>query len=79
MRFNPIDKNVRIIGRTKSCNEILYLGYSCSAIEFEFEGVKAEVVIQSDYVEGDSAHRAWKYRTCKKIQSTSWNAYLHPL
>ncbi len=59
MRFKPVDKNVRIIGRTKSCNDILYLGYSCSAIEFEFEGIKAEVMIRSDYIEGDSAHRAW--------------------
>ena len=59
MRFDPIDKNVRIIGRTKSCNKILYLSYSCSAIEFKFEGTKAEVVIQSQFVEGDSSHRAW--------------------
>lgn len=59
MKFKPTDKNVRIIGRTKTCNEILYLGYSCSAIEFEFEGNKAEVIIQSNYVEGDNAHKAW--------------------
>ena len=47
------------MGRTKREEGILYLGYSCSAIEFEFEGKKAEVILQSDYVEGDSAHRAW--------------------
>ena len=59
MRFLPNQKNVRILGRTLTINDVLYLGYSGSAIEFQCKASKVEVVITSEYRDGNDIFKPW--------------------
>lgn len=59
MRFLPNQQNVRILGRTLTIDEILYLGYSASAIEFQCRASKVEVVITSTYRDGNDIYKPW--------------------
>lgn len=34
--FKPTEDNFKILGRTETIDDILYINYSCSGIEFEF-------------------------------------------
>lgn len=45
MKFIADEKNVKVIGRTLMYDDIRYMDYSCSAIEFLFTGTKAEAVL----------------------------------
>lgn len=48
MLFKANEENVRILGRTITKQDVLYLNYSCSAIEFEFTGTKVEAILWTD-------------------------------
>ncbi len=48
--FKADDKNVRIIGRTVYRNGTLWLGYSCTAAEFEFTGKTVSAEITTDWI-----------------------------
>lgn len=48
MKFIADENNVNVIGRSLMYDDIRYLGYSCSAIEFVFTGTKAEAVLWTD-------------------------------
>jgi lysophospholipase L1-like esterase len=52
------DSHVRVIGRTLRYQDITYIDYSCSAIEFLFTGTRAEAVLWSDGSSFESIHRA---------------------
>lgn len=45
MDFKAKEEYVRILGRTKMMDDIRYMDYSCSGIEFEFTGRSASVVL----------------------------------
>ncbi|MBE6062220.1 MAG: GDSL family lipase [Clostridium butyricum] len=46
--FKPTADNFKILGRTKTINDILYINYSCSGIEFEFTGSKLDITLCSN-------------------------------
>lgn len=48
-KFKADDKNVRVLGRTLYRNDIRYLGYSCTAVEFIFTGTKVSAEIFTDW------------------------------
>lgn len=61
MRFKADEKHVRILGRTKVVDDIRYINYSCSGIEFEFTGTSTSVVLCTDIsgrVEAEKAYIA---------------------
>ncbi len=59
MEFNAAERYVRVLGRTLFRDGIRYLGYSCSAIEFTFTGMKAEAVLWSNSPELEDIYKAW--------------------
>lgn len=59
--IKPTNENVKILGRTKTLDDILYINYSCSGIEFEFTGSKLDVTLYSNcgnYENDFKAHAA---------------------
>ncbi len=59
MCFPAEEKYVRIMGRTRKRDGMLYLGYSCSSIEFVFTGKRAEAVLWTDSPAFPDIHKAW--------------------
>lgn len=59
MSFKANENNTRIIGRTKVIDDVRYINYSCSGIEFEFIGTNASVILVSDRSKWDEMHKAW--------------------
>lgn len=55
MKFIADESNVKVLGRTLMYDDIRYLGYSCSAVEFVFTGTKAEAVLWTDSPKYDDA------------------------
>ena len=53
---NP--ENYRLMGRTTWQDDVLYLGYSASFIEFSFKGTKAETEFVTDRLDWGESHRA---------------------
>jgi len=59
MTFKATEDKVRILGRTKFIDDIRYINYSCSGIEFEFIGTSASVRLCTDISKWDELHKAW--------------------
>ncbi len=60
LRSFPADaEHVRVSGRSIYENGIRYLGYTCSFVEFEFEGTCASAEIISDLTPSEDIFRAW--------------------
>ncbi|SFU31962.1 Lysophospholipase L1 [Clostridium sp. DSM 8431] len=59
MKFLLDDNNVKVMGRTLYIDNVRYLNYSASAIEFEFVGKEAKVDICTNGAEGEEQFRAW--------------------
>lgn len=59
MSFKVKEENVRILGRTKEIDEVRYINYSCSGIEFEFIGKSASVVLCTDSSKWEDIFKAW--------------------
>ncbi len=59
MHFPAEEKYVKIMGRTLKRDGVLYLGYSCSSIEFTFVGKRAEAILWSDSPAFPDIHKAW--------------------
>lgn len=57
--FKADNTNVRTCGRSIYENDIRYLSYTNSFIEFEFTGTYAEAVINSDLTPSEDMFRAW--------------------
>lgn len=57
--FQAKEDYVKVIGRTLMKDGIRYLGYSCSAIEFEFTGLKVEAVLYTNSPLPMEEHKAW--------------------
>ncbi len=56
----PVEQNyVKVMGRTLKKDETVYLGYSCSSVEFIFTGSKAEAVLWTDSQTFPDNHKAW--------------------
>ena len=58
-RFSADDTNVRTGGRSIYTDGVRYLDYTCSFIEFEFEGTKAEAELISDLTPSEDMFRAY--------------------
>jgi len=59
MNFKANKDNVKILGRTKSIDDIRYINYSCSGIEFEFIGTSVSVVLCTDNSKWEDIFKAW--------------------
>ncbi len=59
MEFNADERYVRVLGRTLYRDGIRYLGYSCSAVEFTFTGLRAEAVLWTDSPSFEENLKAW--------------------
>lgn len=59
MSFKANEDKVRVLGRTKVVDDIRYINYSCSGIEFEFIGTSASVVLCTDNSKWDHIFKAW--------------------
>lgn len=59
MSFKAKEENVRILGRTKEIEDIRYINYSCSGIEFEFVGTSASIVLCTDNSKWEDIFKAW--------------------
>ena len=59
MIVNYNDPSVRICGRTLERSGCVYLDYTCSFAEFEFEGSRAAATILSDLCPAEEQYRAW--------------------
>ncbi len=59
MFFPAEEKYVKIMGRTIRRDGLLYLGYSCSFIEFTFTGKRAEALLWSDSPTFPDIHKPW--------------------
>ena len=59
MSFKAKEDKVRILGRTKEINDIRYISYSCSGIEFEFVGTSVSVVLCTDNSAWEDIYKAW--------------------
>ncbi|NME81815.1 SGNH/GDSL hydrolase family protein [Clostridium sp. SM-530-WT-3G] len=46
--FKPTEDNFKILGRTETIDDILYIDYSCSGIEFEFTGSRLDITLCSN-------------------------------
>lgn len=57
--FKINEENVRILGRTKEVDNIRYMDYSCSGIEFEFVGTSVSVVLCTDNSKWEDILKAW--------------------
>ena len=51
--------NYHLMGRTTWQDDVLYLGYSASFVEFSFKGTKAEAEFVTDRLDWEEMHRAW--------------------
>lgn len=58
MRFTADEKNVVVHGRTLWYNNIRYLNYSCSAIEFTFSGTRVLARLWTDSPKFEDVHKA---------------------
>ncbi len=59
MKFTADEKYVKVMGRTLWQDNIRYLNYSCSAIEFIFTGTSAEAVLWTDSGNYEDKLKAW--------------------
>lgn len=59
MRFTAEEAFVKVNGRSLFRDGIRYLGYSCSGIEFYFEGSRVEAEIWSNSPDMDESNKAW--------------------
>ncbi|MDF2589138.1 MAG: lipolytic protein family [Anaerocolumna sp.] len=59
MNYSVDEKNFKILGRTLMLDNVRYLNYSGSYIEFEFIGEKVEAVIWTNGANGDDIYKAW--------------------
>ncbi|SFR84591.1 SGNH/GDSL hydrolase family protein [Anaeromicropila populeti] len=57
--FQVNESNVRILGRTKIMDQVTYMNYSCSGIEFEFTGTSVSAVFITDREKWDEGFKAW--------------------
>lgn len=57
--FPADEKHVRTGGRTFDENGLRYIDYTCSFVEFEFEGTYAEADIISDLTPSEDMFRGW--------------------
>lgn len=57
--IKPTNNNLKILGRTKILNDILYIDYSCSGIEFEFTGSKLNVTLCSNSTNYEDYFKAY--------------------
>lgn len=57
--FICTEDNVRIGGRTMLENDIRYMDYTCTYVEFTFTGTYAEAEIISDLTPSEDIFRAW--------------------
>lgn len=57
--FKATEDKVRVLGRTRVLEDIRYMDYSCSGIEFEFLGTKASVKLCSDRAKWEDNLKAW--------------------
>lgn len=48
--FRAEENNVRVLGRTLYKDGVRWMGYSCTAVEFEFTGTKVTAEITTDWV-----------------------------
>ncbi len=59
MEYLVTEEYVKLLGRTSFKKGIRYLSYSCSGIEFEMVGTKAEVVLWTDGEKWEKHLKAW--------------------
>jgi len=57
MSFKAKEDKVKILGRTKEIDNIRYINYSCSGIEFEFIGTNVSVVLCTDNSKWDDMYK----------------------
>lgn len=57
--IKPTENNVKILGRTKTINDTLYIDYSCSGIEFNFTGSKLDITLCSNCNDYDEPFKAY--------------------
>jgi lysophospholipase L1-like esterase len=57
--FEVNKEKVRILGRTKEVDNIRYINYSCSGIEFEFVGTSVSVDLCTDSSKWEETLKAW--------------------
>ena len=56
--FKPTEDNFKILGRTETIDNILYINYSCSGIEFEFTGSRLDMTLCSNCNSYEDIHKA---------------------
>ena len=59
MEFAADERYVKVLGRTLYRDDIRYLGYSCSSVEFTFTGTKAEAVLWTNSPQLEDNLKAW--------------------
>ncbi len=59
MKFIADESMVKVVGRTLMKDDVRYLNYSCSAIEFILTGTKVEAVLWTDSPSFDTIGKAW--------------------
>ena len=59
MMYLATKENVKWLGRTCLKNDICYLSFSCSGIEFEMTGTKAEALLWTDGEKWEQNFKAW--------------------
>jgi lysophospholipase L1-like esterase len=59
MNYTVNEDNFKILGRTLMLDDVRYLDYSGSYIEFEFVGTKVEAVIWTNGASGEDLYKAW--------------------
>lgn len=59
MKYIADEQYVKVLGRTLFYNNIRYMNYSCSGLEFVFTGTKAEAVLWSDSPSMEAIYKAW--------------------
>jgi lysophospholipase L1-like esterase len=57
--FKAHNDNVKVLGRTKFIDDIRYINYSSSGVEFEFTGTSASVILWTDNSKWDEIYKAW--------------------
>ncbi|MBE6022976.1 MAG: GDSL family lipase [Cellulosilyticum sp.] len=86
MNYLVTEKYVKLLGRTTFKEGIRYLSYSCSGIEFEMTGCRADVVLWSDGKEWGEQFKAWmavfindepapRKRFCLREEERSYTLY----
>ena len=59
MSFKANEDKVRVLGRTRVVEDIRYMDYSCSGIEFQFVGTSIDVVLCTDNSKWEEILKAW--------------------